>query len=47
MRTNWAINGLVEYTFKGTQYTEGETVKVTWYDGDTQAASRDHGPTGR
>lgn len=33
--TNWAINGLVEYTFKGTQYTEGD-VKVTWYDGDNK-----------
>ncbi|MDZ4288622.1 MAG: Gfo/Idh/MocA family oxidoreductase [Prosthecobacter sp.] len=32
--TNWAINGLVEYTFKGTQYTAADTVKVTWYDGD-------------
>jgi predicted dehydrogenase len=32
--TNWAINGHVEYTFAGTQYTEGQTVKVTWYDGD-------------
>jgi len=34
--TNWAINGLVEYTFKGTKYSEGETVKVTWYDGDNK-----------
>jgi predicted dehydrogenase len=33
--TNWAINGLVEYTFKGTQYSEGD-VKVTWYDGDNK-----------
>lgn len=32
--TNWAINGHVEYTFKGTQYTAADTVKVTWYDGD-------------
>ena len=31
--TNWAINGRVEYTFKGTAYTEGD-IKVTWYDGD-------------
>jgi hypothetical protein len=30
---NWAINGQVEYTFPGTFYTEGQTVKVTWYDG--------------
>lgn len=34
--TNWAINGLVEYTFKGTKFTEGDTVKVTWYDGDNR-----------
>lgn len=34
--TNWAINGVVEYTFKGTAYTAGETVKVTWYDGDAR-----------
>jgi predicted dehydrogenase len=34
--TNWAINGLVDYTFQGTAYTEGKTVKVTWYDGDNQ-----------
>ncbi|MBL9114980.1 MAG: Gfo/Idh/MocA family oxidoreductase [Verrucomicrobiaceae bacterium] len=33
--TNWAINGQVEYTFKGTQYTDGD-VKVTWYDGDNK-----------
>jgi predicted dehydrogenase len=32
---NWAINGQVEYTFKGTRHTAGESVKVTWYDGDT------------
>lgn len=31
--TNWAINSAVEYTFKGTQYTAGDTVKVVWYDG--------------
>lgn len=34
--TNWAIDGQVEYTFKGTHYTAGETVKVTWYDGDNK-----------
>jgi predicted dehydrogenase len=33
--SNWAINGQVEYMFKGTQYTEGD-VKVIWYDGDNQ-----------
>ncbi|MEY4482875.1 MAG: hypothetical protein RL693_327 [Verrucomicrobiota bacterium] len=30
---NWAIDAVVEYTFKGTAHTEGETIKVTWYDG--------------
>jgi predicted dehydrogenase len=34
--TNWAIDGLVEYTFKGTKFSEGDTVKVTWYDGDNK-----------
>ena len=34
--TNWAIDGLVEYTFTGTAFTEGKTVKVTWYDGDNK-----------
>jgi predicted dehydrogenase len=34
--TNWAINAIVEYTFKGTQYTVGDSVKVTWYDGDAR-----------
>ena len=32
--TNWAINGQVEYTFPATHLTAGETVKVTWYDGN-------------
>ena len=30
---NWATNGKVEYVYPGTEYTEGKTVKVTWYDG--------------
>jgi predicted dehydrogenase len=34
--TNWATDGKVEYTFKGTQYTEKDTVKVTWYDGEAR-----------
>ncbi|TDU80964.1 putative dehydrogenase [Prosthecobacter fusiformis] len=34
--TNWAINAIVEYTFKGTAYTAADTVKVTWYDGDAR-----------
>jgi predicted dehydrogenase len=35
-KDNWAINGTVEYTFKGTPYTAGETIKVTWTDGDAR-----------
>jgi predicted dehydrogenase len=31
---NWAINGKVEYTFPGTEFTADKSVKVTWYDGD-------------
>jgi predicted dehydrogenase len=31
---SWAINAVIHYVFPGTQYTEGKTVKVTWYDGD-------------
>jgi predicted dehydrogenase len=35
-RDNWAINALIHYVFPGTPYTEGKTVKVTWYDGDAR-----------
>lgn len=31
---NWGINARIHYVFPGTPYTAGETVKVTWYDGD-------------
>ena len=31
---NWGINARIEYVFPGTQFTEGKTVKVTWYDGE-------------
>jgi len=30
---NWAINARIEYVFPGTQFTEGKSVRVTWYDG--------------
>ncbi len=33
---SWATDCVVEYTFKGTTRTEGDTVKVTWYDGDAR-----------
>lgn len=31
---NWAINARIHYVFPGTKYTDGNTVRVTWYDGD-------------
>lgn len=31
---NWAINAVIHYVFPGTSVTEGDTVRVTWYDGD-------------
>ncbi|MGI8605471.1 MAG: Gfo/Idh/MocA family protein [Verrucomicrobiales bacterium] len=34
--TNWGLHGRVEYLFPGTQFTEGKTVRVTWYDGDSR-----------
>jgi len=34
--TNWAINAVVEYTFKGTAHTAADTVKITWYDGNAR-----------
>ncbi len=33
-KVNWAVNTIIHYTFPGTQYSEGKTVDVTWYDGD-------------
>ena len=33
-RWNWAINAVIEYVFPGTPYTEGQTIKIVWYDGD-------------
>jgi predicted dehydrogenase len=31
---NWANDAVVHYTFPGNKFTAGETVHVTWYDGD-------------
>ena len=31
---NWSINAEIHYLFPGTKFTEGNTVKVVWYDGD-------------
>jgi hypothetical protein len=30
---SWATDAIIHYVFPGTEYTEGKTVKVTWYDG--------------
>ena len=32
--TNWGVHSRVEYTFAGTEFTEGKSVKVTWTDGN-------------
>ena len=31
---SWAINAVILYVFPGTSVTEGDTVRVTWYDGE-------------
>ena len=31
---SWAINAVVHYVFPGSKFTDGNTVKVVWYDGD-------------
>ena len=33
---NWAINAVIHYVFPGTKYTEGNTINITWYDGDAK-----------
>lgn len=33
---NWALDEIIHYEFPATQYTEGPTVKLTWYDGDAR-----------
>lgn len=33
---SWAIDAVIHYVFPGTAYTEGDTVRVTWYDGDAK-----------
>jgi hypothetical protein len=30
---SWATDAIIDYTFPGTPYTEGNTVRVVWYDG--------------
>ena len=43
---NWAINARIEYVFPGTQFTEGKTVKVTWYDGNERPPKEVQPPLG-
>jgi predicted dehydrogenase len=31
---SWATDAVIDYVFPQTPYTAGETVRVTWYDGD-------------
>jgi predicted dehydrogenase len=33
-RDNWANDAIIKYVFPGTKFTDGTTVRVTWYDGD-------------
>lgn len=33
-KSNWALDALIRYVFPATQFTEGKTLKLTWYDGD-------------
>jgi predicted dehydrogenase len=33
---NWAINAKIHYVFPGTKFTAGDTVAITWYDGDNR-----------
>ncbi|MSR65756.1 MAG: Gfo/Idh/MocA family oxidoreductase [Pedosphaera sp.] len=32
---NWATDGIVHYVFPGTSRTQGKTIKVSWYDGES------------
>jgi len=37
----WALHSKVEYQFPGTKRTAGETIMVTWYDGEGHMPDRD------
>jgi predicted dehydrogenase len=32
--SNWGVNAIIHYEFPGTAFTDGDRVRVTWYDGD-------------
>lgn len=36
---NWANNALIHYIFPGNKFTEGNTISVTWYDGDKRPSA--------
>ncbi len=38
-RHNWANNAIIQYVFPGTRFTEGKTVRITWYDGDAKPSA--------
>ena len=46
-RWNWAIDAVIQYDFPGTQYTEGKTIPVTWYDGRSTAVEGRASAAGR
>jgi predicted dehydrogenase len=31
---NWAIDAVVQYVFPGTKHTAGQTINISWYDGE-------------
>ena len=33
-RESWALDSVIRYVFPATPFTEGQTVPLTWYDGD-------------
>ncbi len=33
---SWALNSIIHYVFPATQFTEGKTLPLTWYDGDAR-----------
>jgi predicted dehydrogenase len=33
---SWALNSIIHYVFPATKYTEGNTLSLTWYDGDAR-----------
>lgn len=43
---SWAINAVIHYVFPATPYTEGQTVSVTWYDGDQRPPAEIHALAG-